>query len=62
MYTQPFLLTSETGCKEKAHFEIRTVLDSNHADNCGCEPCKTVREILRRKLTVDNGLFQQVED
>ena len=29
--------------KEKAHFEVRTVLDSNHADSRGCEPCKTVR-------------------
>ena len=37
--------------KEKAHFEVRTVLDSNHADNCGCEPCKTVREVVNRKLT-----------
>ena len=37
--------------KEKAHFEIRTVLDSNHADSCGCEPCMTIREIVNRKLT-----------
>lgn len=36
--------------KDKAHFEARVVLDSNHAPGCGCEPCKTVREIVRRKL------------
>ena len=41
--------------KEKAHFEIRVLLDSNHAARCGCEPCKTVREILRRKLMVKNS-------
>ena len=47
--------------KEKAHFEIRAALDSNHATSCGCEPCEPVREILRRKLMVDSTLFQQVE-
>ena len=36
-------------------------LDSNHAARCGCEPCKTVREILRRKRMLDDRLFQQVE-
>ena len=35
--------------KDKAHFEIRAVLDSNHAAGCGCEPCKTVRTVIRRK-------------
>ena len=47
--------------KEKAHFEVRAVLDSNHATRCSCEPCKTVREILRRKRLLDDRLFQQVE-
>ena len=46
--------------KEKAHFEVRTVLGSNHAASCGCEPCKTVREVISRKLMVDSagGLFK----
>ena len=35
--------------KEKAHFEIRVVLDSNHASGCGCESCKTVDEVVRRR-------------
>ena len=47
--------------KDKAHFEFRTVLDSNHAASCGCEPCRTVREILRRKLAVADWLFKQVD-
>ena len=47
--------------KDKAHFEVRAVLDSNHAASCGCEPCNTVREVLKRKLTVDHSLFRQVE-
>ena len=49
--------------KEKAHFEVRAVLDSNHDVGCGCEPCKTVREVINRKLMVDSasGLFQQIE-
>lgn len=29
--------------KDKAHFEIRHILDGTHADGCGCEPCLTVR-------------------
>ena len=45
--------------KEKAHFEVRMVLDSNHAASCGCEPCKTVREILSRNTTTDDRLFRQ---
>ena len=45
--------------KEKAHFEVRIVLDSNHAASCGCEPCKTVREILSRTRAVDDRLFRQ---
>ncbi len=36
--------------KEKAHFEIRTVLDSNHAVSGGCEPCSTVREVVACRL------------
>ena len=36
--------------KEKAHFEIQTVLDSNHSAICGCEPCRTVREVIARRL------------
>ena len=36
--------------KEKAHFEIQTVLDSNHSASCGCEPCRTVREVIARRL------------
>lgn len=47
--------------KEKAHFEVRTVLDSNHAASCGCEPCETVREILRRNLATDDRLLRQFE-
>ena len=47
--------------KEKAHFEVRMVLDSNHAASCGCEPCRTVREILSRTLAVDDRLFRQAE-
>ena len=34
--------------KDKAHFEVRGVLDAGHADDCGCEPCNTAREVLRR--------------
>lgn len=47
--------------KDKAHFEIRTVLDSNHTASCGCEPCKTVREIVRRKLMASDStvLFER---
>lgn len=29
--------------KDKAHFEVRNVLDGSHAGGCGCEPCITVR-------------------
>ena len=47
--------------KEKAHFEVRTVLDSNHAASCGCEPCKTVREVLRHRPPVDDRLLRQAE-
>ena len=47
--------------KEKAHFEVRTVLDSNHADSCGCEPCKTVREVIRRRPATDDRLLRQVD-
>ena len=31
--------------KDKAHLEIRTILERNHAGDCGCEPCITVRTI-----------------
>ena len=49
--------------KDKAHFEVRTVLDSNHAASCGCEPCKTVREVVGRQLMVKNlsALVEQTE-
>ena len=47
--------------KDKAHFEVRAVLDSNHASSCGCEPCKTVREILRRRPATDNRLLRQAD-
>lgn len=47
--------------KDKAHLEVRTVLDSKHAENCGCEPCNTVRAVLRRKLTASARPFRQVE-
>ena len=47
--------------KDKAHFEVRTVLDSDHADSCGCEPCITVREILRRRPATDDRLLRQVD-
>ena len=36
--------------KDKAHFEIRASLDSNHSASCGCEPCRTVREVVARRL------------
>ena len=42
--------------KEKAHFEVRTILDSNHAESCGCESCKTIREVVRRKLVVGDSV------
>ena len=32
--------------KNKAHFELRHHLDANHAARCGCEPCRTLREIV----------------
>ena len=41
--------------KEKAHFEIRAVLDSNHSASCGCEPCRTVREVVARRLLASNS-------
>lgn len=47
--------------KEKAHFEVRTVLDPSHAESSGCEPCKTVLAILKRKLAVDDRLLRLVE-
>ena len=47
--------------KERAHFEVRTVLDPSHAESCGCEPYKTVRAILKRKLAVDDRLLRLVE-
>ena len=34
--------------KDKAHFEVRGVLDAGHAQDCGCEPCLTAREVLHR--------------
>ena len=34
--------------KDKAHLEVRKVLAAGHAADCGCEPCRTVREVLRR--------------
>ena len=47
--------------KDKAHFEVRMVLDPNHSGSCGCEPCKTVREILRRRPATYDRLLRQVE-
>ena len=41
--------------KEKAHFEIRAVLDSNHVASCGCEPCSTAREVVARRLLANNS-------
>ena len=38
--------------KDKAHFEIRHIRDAGHVGDCGCEPCKTVREVVR---WVDSG-------
>ena len=32
--------------KDKAHFEVRNARDGNHASDCCCEPCKTVRAVL----------------
>ena len=32
--------------KEKAHFEVRNILDAGHDAGCGCEPCVTVRILL----------------
>ena len=42
-------------CKEKAHFEVRTVLDGGHAASCGCEPCRTIREVLGRRLRASSS-------
>ena len=49
--------------KEKAHFEIRAVLNSSHDVDCLCEPCKTVREVVRLKLMASGspGLFERFE-
>ena len=47
--------------KDKAHLEVRSVLDPNHPESCGCEPCNTVRAVLRRKLTARARPFRQVE-
>ena len=32
--------------KDKAFFEVRTLLESPHAVGCGCEPCKLIRDVL----------------
>ena len=32
--------------KDKAHFELRHHVRANHAARCGCEPCRTLREIV----------------
>ena len=32
--------------KEKAFFEVLTLLESPHAVGCGCEPCKLIRDVL----------------
>ena len=31
--------------RDKAHFELRNILGAGHADGCGCEPCRTLREV-----------------
>ena len=31
--------------KDKAHLEVRTILERNHAGDCGCEPCITRRTV-----------------
>ena len=31
--------------KDKAHFEVRNILQANHAAECGCEPCQTLRQV-----------------
>lgn len=38
--------------KEKAHFDVRHILDDGHANDCGCEPCKTVRIVARQLLVL----------
>ena len=54
--------------KNKAHFEIRGVLDAGHADDCGCEPCLTSREVLHRwfatgyERTGDPSLVPAIEE
>ena len=39
--------------KAKAHFEIRHVQTASHSASCCCEPCKTVRAVIkgRRRAT-----------
>ncbi len=39
--------------KAKAHFEIRAAATNNHALDCDCEPCITVRTVVDR-LPVDD--------
>ena len=34
--------------KAKAHFELRLWETAAHAPGCGCEPCETVRVIVRK--------------
>lgn len=29
--------------KQSAHFAVRQVLGDGHSDDCGCDPCLTVR-------------------
>ena len=53
--------------KDKAHFELRTWELGAHAPGCGCEPCETVRVIVRKagnfalgkaKVHVDLGTWE----
>ena len=34
--------------KDKAHFEVRSWRLGEHADDCACSPCETVRLVLMR--------------
>ena len=35
--------------KDKAHFEVRNLDPGSHADDCMCEPCRTVTKVLEKR-------------
>lgn len=38
--------------KAKAHFELRSWELGEHAPTCGCDPCQTVRVVVRKILAM----------